>query len=372
MGSRWWYIRINQKGEILNKYPILFVVLLALFPHAGFADVEPVKLGSILPLSGAAAYAGEACRNGMEMAQSDLSPQAKKSLQILYEDDANVPRKTAEAYQKLRLNSPTVITSFTSNTSLAIANSVDADGVVMFAIASDPKIVENRKMVFNLWVTPETEIQKLIPYVKKQGWKKLAVISTQQDGVISFLNAYKKHSLGVVETVLEDEVTVDEKDFKSFIMKARALPQLDAIFVNLYVGQTGVFAKQAKELHLNVPLINGETFESDSEVKDSQGALIGQAYVQAGDAGTEFLEEYRTLYPKASTVGAAHCHDVVKLIGAAIDQGKRSSEEIRSFLASLKDFNGALGTFSASGDNRFTLPAVMKRVMKDGYVEIPD
>jgi len=40
------------------------------------------------------------------------------------------------------------------------------------------------------------------------------------------------------------------------------------------------------------------------------------------------------------------------------------------FLHTVKDFNGALGTYSASGDNRFTLPAAIKVITADGFKKI--
>ena len=44
--------------------------------------------------------------------------------------------------------------------------------------------------------------------------------------------------------------------------------------------------------------------------------------------------------------------------------------EINSFIHSVKDFTGALGTYSASGQNTFTLPATIKIVTKDGFKKI--
>lgn len=345
---------------------------LLLIPFTSFAETTVHKIGAIIPLTGPAAYAGEACRNGIEMAKESLSEIAKKQIEILYEDDANTPRKTAEAYQKLKLDNPTVYLTFTSSTSLAISNQVEKDERIQFAIASDPKITLNKKYIFNLWVTPETEMKKLIPYLIKQRWSRIALISAQHDGVFSFRDAFKNQTKGIINTVLEDEVTIEEKNFKPFLMRLKQIENVDAIFVNLWIGQTGLFARQAREMKINLPLFNGEIFENTSEVTDSKGALIGQAYVQAGDAGDVFLNSYHAKFPKASPVGAAHCHDVVSLLGEAIDKGKISVTEMREHFATLSNFSGALGTYSTTGDNRFTLPAVLRKVTATGFEDLKE
>ena len=57
-----------------------------LFTQPVFADTgEPLKVGIILPLSGALSVFGIAIRNGIEQALEEI-PDARKSLQISYED----------------------------------------------------------------------------------------------------------------------------------------------------------------------------------------------------------------------------------------------------------------------------------------------
>lgn len=353
----------------MNRSSLFFSLICSV---TSIAETPSYKVGAIIPLTGPAAYAGEACRNGIEMAKESLPENIRSQISVLYEDDANTPRKTAEAYQKLKLDDPTVLISFTSSTSLAISNLVEKDGKILFAIASDPKIAIGKRNIFNLWVTPETEMKKLIPYMQKQNWKKIAVITVQQDGMLAFRDAFRRQSQGVLQTVLEDEVTVDEKNFKPFLMRLKQLKDVDAIFVNLWIGQCGLFARQAREMQINLPMVNGEIFENKSEVADSKGALIGQAYVQAGDAGDVFLKEYHAKYPNASPVGAAHCHDVISLIGDAINKDKITPPSMRDHFATLTNFTGALGTYSSTGDNRFTLPAVMRRVTAKGFEDIKE
>lgn len=54
---------------------------------------------------------------------------------------------------------------------------------------------------------------------------------------------------------------------------------------------------------------------------------------------------------------------------AELAKGLRSGDAI-GFLRGLKDYPGASGVFSATGDGRFTLPATLKMVKGDEFVEV--
>ena len=97
--------------------------------------------------------------------------------------------------------------------------------------------------------------------------------------------------------------------------------------------------------------------------------MVGAWYVNADDPGKEFINEYKETYPEASFWIAPNAHDAILLLGTAIERSA-NPEEINEYLHTVKNFNGALGTFSATGDNRFTLPAAVKVVTKDGFEKI--
>ena len=47
-----------------------------------------------------------------------------------------------------------------------------------------------------------------------------------------------------------------------------------------------------------------------------------------------------------------------------------AAPDINTTLHTLRDFHGALGTYSASGDNRFTLPTAIKIVTEGGFQKL--
>ena len=59
----------------------------------------------------------------------------------------------------------------------------------------------------------------------------------------------------------------------------------------------------------------------------------------------------------------------ILLMAAAFRQGEGIAG-INKFLHTVKDFSGAMGTYSASGKNAFTLPAAIKVVTESGFEEL--
>ena len=131
-----------------------------------------------------------------------------------------------------------------------------------------------------------------------------------------------------------------------------------------------MFAKQTRQMGLNLPLFSFELFEDPAEVKASDGTLIGQWYTSADDPDGEFTKKYMQRFPGASMYASANGYDTARLIAAALKAGQGGKDTYK-YLASLKDFSdGVMGTYSVTEDHRFTLPAGVKVVTKDGFEKV--
>ncbi len=331
---------------------------------------ESYKLGAILSLTGETANIGEACKNGIDMAVESLDADMKSSISVLYEDDELKTKNTISAFNKLatRDNIDAVLT-FSSGTSKAIAPLADRRQIPLIAIASDPAVVKGSEYAFNLWVTPEEQVKHIFEEAKRRGYKKIARILATHDGTLAIRDAFDSMNNGQLEIVLDEEYPYEMKDFRPFITKLKATNGLDAVFVELFFGQTGLFAKQMRDLGADLPMFNIESFEDTKELEISDGALSGHWYVQADDPGEVFLKEYKEKYPDAMSYTAGNCHDALLLFAEAVKQ-KKIKAGMKDYFASVKNFKGAMGTFSATGDNRFSLPATIKVVTDSGFKKL--
>lgn len=333
----------------------------------------PLRIGVILPLTGDGASTGAAVRNGMMLALEKLPRAVREQMQIYYEDDALQPKQTLAAYRELRqMKDIQAVVSLSSSTSKSLAPLTDLDQIPQIAIATDPKVVQGRKWVVNFWVTAEEEARLAAAEAVKRGYKRIARISSIHDFPLAMKEHFDKARAGRIQIALDEDYAPDNKDFRTYLAKLRQQKDMDAVLMVLMPGQLGVFAKQLRASGINLPMFGIETFEELSEVQASEGALIGQWYVNTDDPNHLFIDEFKARFPKSSLYGASNGHDIMLLLGSAVEHGYRTTAQVNQYLHTLKDFTGALGAYSASGDNRFTLPAAVKIVTKDGFEKIAE
>ncbi len=330
-----------------------------------------LRVGVIIPLSGDAASIGDAFKNGMQVALESLYPEHRNLLHMSYEDDAlNAAKAVTAAHKLISEQHVDVLVNISSGTAHAIAPIAESRKIPLIAIASDPKVVQGRRYAFNFWVTPDEEARAMLPEVLRRGYKKVARITTTHEGAFAVRGAFDAINKGQVEIVLDEDYPPEARDFKTYLSKIRNAKNIDAIHPILFPGQLSTFAKQARSMGITLPLFGWEFFEDKNEVKSSDGTLIGSWYVNADDATTTFTKAFERRFPSSSFYTAPNGHDVVMLLAAAVQAGPGGGEGVRDYLSTLKDFRGALGTYSASGDNRFTLKAAVKLVTKDGFQKL--
>lgn len=351
---------------------ILFIFLGLVSVDSAFAqESDKIRIAAILPLTGEAASWGQAFKNGMLLGTESLSDKVKAQLDFIYEDDGLSAKNTVSIFSKLEASGGVdVVINLSSGTAKAIAPITENKKVPLLAIASDAAVSKGRKYAFNYWVTPEEEVRVLIPEMRKRNYKRIARINTIQDGVLAVKDVFDHQTKGQIDVVLNDDFPPDTRDFKTFIAKLRAREKdLDAVMVVLLPGQLNIFARQLRQMGSKIEMFGFETVEDANEVKLSGGTLIGTWYVNADDGDGSFLRTYQQRFPGASSYLAANGYDAVWMLGKAVEQGIEKGK-LNEFLGTLKDFSGALGTYSATGDQRFSLPATIKIVTNDGFAKL--
>lgn len=352
------------------RFPLLLAGIFGLSIHAIAEENGPVAVRFIVPLSGEAASYGTATRDGAQMAYESLSDGDRKLFQISFDDDNFKPSQTVSAFQKsVSLDHASAVVCFGSATSKAISSLAESAHVPLIALASDPTVPRGKHWVVNLWVSPDTESERLIPEAVRRGVKKVGLITTEHDGALSIRQAFLEKNGNRLNVAVDEQFSPDTTDFKPFFGRIRGTADLDAFVLVLLPPQLGAFARQARQLHFQQHFIGYETFEDPSEVKASNGALLDQWYVTGDDPSESFRDKYLKRFPDGAPAVAAAGHDAVILVRNALlsaEPGK-AKDAIREYITSAKDISGAMGIYSASGDNRFTLKSVIKVVRANGF-----
>ncbi|RIL12553.1 MAG: hypothetical protein DCC75_00195 [Proteobacteria bacterium] len=351
----------------------------ALLPLSAFltdlkAESAPYKIGVILPLSGEVASLGNYIKRAIDLAYSELPEDQQSRLKLIYEDDQLQSQKSVSIFHKLNsLDKADAVFVLGSGVGNAVGPLAERQGKILIAIgASDKKFAVGTKHVFIHWVVPEKESEIIVREIKKRGLQRIAIIAAEQEGVIAFNKAFMaemaKHNL-TDRIVLDERYLQDNKDFKPFLSKVRA-KQADSIYVLLFPGGLSTFMKQARDFAIKADIFGAELFEDQHEVAASDGTLIGKWYVNADEASPDFIANYKKKYGEHPGWATANAYDSLKLMADAVARHGNDNAAIASYLRGIKDYKGAAGSYSATGDNRFDLPATIKIVTKDGFEKI--
>lgn len=348
----------------------LFFLIIISFTLS-FAENGKFKIAVITPETGEVANLGEYMRNGINLALSELSASERDKLEITFEDDGFDPKRTISAYNKIKttagINAALVLASPPAN---ALVPITEKDKNILFAIAaSDPTIAVGREYSFIHWVIPPVLGEKLAKELVKRNLNRVALVVSQATGAIADADALQneltKLNKGEILT-LREEFIMSDKDFRPFILKCKQ-QNIEAVVSVLLPGQLSNFAKQFRQLNLKAELVGMETFEDQAEVKASDNALVGGWFVNASNYSKEFIEKYQKSYKSYPGIGSGNAFDTIKLLATAVSLYGNDNKKVADYLKNIKDYNGAVGNYSASGDNRFTLPASLKIVKTDGF-----
>lgn len=330
---------------------------------------EVLRVGAILPLSGDNMQWGESTRNGITLALESLLHEQRKRIEVFFEDDQMQSAKSISAYQKLRaVNGIRALINLSSGTGKALAPLAERDQMPFISIASDPAISQLKRFVFILWVTPEEEVRVMLEEIRRRGYRRIGRATSIHDGGFAVRSAFDSLNHQTVSIVAEVEVPFGEKDLRSYALRLKSAGKFDAVFPLILPGSVGLFTRELRRAGYTGPFFGLETFEDQNDVRVSDGALIGAWFVTGSAGEPSWVERYQKRFPQSMLVAAANAHDALMLLCEATKG--RDTTQAAEFLRTVHDFKGALGTYSSSGDNRFTVPAVLKVVTADGFVPL--
>lgn len=328
-------------------------------PQAG----KEVKIGVILPLTGGAAFLGESAQKAAELALKDAG-QTRNTYTLVFEDDAFNPVKTVSAVNKLTsLDKVSSIITFGSGTSNAAAPVNEAAKVPRFGLASDPTSAKGDYNYVN-WTPPFKEGELLAQELVKRGYKKVAFVTANHPGTRAVAEAAKAKLAGTGVEVVSDEIsTIGDKDFRTVINKIKSTKP-DMIVLELFSPEIELFAKQAKNLALNVPLTSVESFEWSSEPE----LFEGMWFISDAKIDPAFAEKFKAAYKSEPKPGATYVYDIVTLMIKMQENSKDviAAKDIPAAIAKMGSYESTVfGRVPIDADGFFITGASVK-IMKGG------
>lgn len=351
----------SRSKRVLRAQFLLWLIVF-FTPFSGSnADELPLKVGAILALTGNASAYGESIRNGMLLAQDELAAQKRRSVQIAFDDDQGKPSNTLSIFKRMSEDKQiALIVTMSAQPSLAVAPLADPLGLPVVAIAVPPKIVEGRRSVFLFFSTADRLAHMLVDEAARRGYRRIARISTIHDGRQTLKAKTDEYNEGRLVFAIDEDYPPEERDFRSFLAKVRGKKDLDGIYVNLFLGQIGLFAKQARDEGITLPLFTTEFFNDENERRIAGAALSGQWFIDQAQPDPEFSKRYKVRFGQAAALGSGNGYDLVMVLADMSKDGVPSRGVLAANLRNIHGFQGVLGLYSSTGDNRFDIPVGTK------------
>jgi branched-chain amino acid transport system substrate-binding protein len=324
---------------------------------------EQIKIGVSAPLTGDLAEYGTAVRNGIELAVSEDSS-SFKSLQFIFEDNQYEGSKAVSAFQKLtNVDAVKVIYNWGEPTLHSIAPIAERAKVPVVAMSLDPVPAMGKTYIIRSINYSEQYAVKLLGYLRIKGFKKIAIINTEDPFLNSMIAGLKKHlsqdeSLEVVATV-----NPEDQDFKSQIARLKTR-KFDVVGVYLFTGQVSQFYRQARALDFKTPTFGTDFFESKTEISQAQGGLDGAFYPNI-DVPKNFAADYLKRYGNDAQIAYAYNAYSFAKVSAALLQNagnKLTSIEIMKLYQSPPKNLGFSFADTKDGGRFYDFPIVIKQI----------
>ena len=354
----------------LTKWCML--VLLVLASCASPAD-EPIKMGSILILSGEGASWGIAAKNGIDMAVEQINADGGingRMFAVDHQDDKADPKLALSAFENLVQTKgiDIIIGTSWSRSGLALVQQAHENKVLMISPSLGVKeFNEGSEFLFNTWPHDFILSAKLADLVFEQGHRKVAVFGNQDVWVQDQTNAFKHRfeEIGGTVSILIESAPSDV-DLRADAAKVKDANVDAVILTNGVVNAGPISAKRLREIGVNLPFYSMSLDANIiAQAGESYNSLVFPTFLTPTK---EFAQDYNEKFGLAPEIGSDSAYDAVMMLAQVMKEtGSTDPVILKDALANIKEWDGASGHLVSDGKRGFTKEFALKKV-HDGKI----
>jgi branched-chain amino acid transport system substrate-binding protein len=338
---------------------------------------DTIKIGSVLSVTGPAAFLGDPELKTLQMYVEDINKKGGvigRQLELVHYDDGSDASK-ANGFGKRLIDDDKVdiiVGGTTTGATMSMAPLVEKAGVPFISLAGAVVIVEPvKKWVFKTPHTDRMAAEKVFEDMKKRGLTKVALFSETS----GFGQSGKKETEGVaakygITLVANETYGPKDTDMSPQLTKIRNVPGVQAVFI-FGLGQGPAIAtKGYKQLGMTLPLYHAHGVASEEFIKlagpAAEGvrlpaaALLVADKLAANDPQKPVAEGYAKAFQAkwktdVSTFGG-HAYDGLMLAVDAIKRaGSTDKAKVRDAIEATKGFVGTGGLVNMSATDHMGL-----------------
>ncbi len=345
---------------------VFSVCILLALPLSTPSQADDLKVGVILPLTGALAPVGNAIRNGIILARKGR-PELFSRVQFWFEDDQLDAKQTLTAYRNLRNNQKVnLLFGFGPILANAVGPLVERDQIPLINFSFEAAPAVGKMFVIRTMNHTDQYMQVLASFLKSENVQEFPIIQTNYSFFQAMVASFRK-GLGKTGTV-RDIATYNpaETDFRVAIMRLKQFEH-QRIGLFMFPEQLIAFLRQARELGLKASYFGIDLCETAATLAGSNGLLDGCVYSD-NNVTNEFRMRYRHEFGDETLLTfAGSAYDITILVGEMSGKSHAfSSIDFMTQLEKIAGRMGVLGSFSYKNTDAagkfFEYPIRVKRV----------
>jgi len=352
----------------------------------GAIAAEPIKIGSILSVTGPAAFLGDPELKTLQLYVEDINKKGGvlgRQLQLVHYDDGSDASK-ANGFAKRLIDDDKVdliVGGTTTGSTMSTVPLVEKAGVPFISLAGAVVIVEPvKKWVFKTPHTDRMAAEKVFEDMKKRGLTKVALLSETS----GFGQSGKKETEAVagkygISLVANETYGPKDTDMSPQLTKIKTTPGVQAVFV-FGLGQgPAIVTKNYKQLGITLPLYQSHGVASDEFLKlagpaaegvrlPSPAQLIPEK-LPAGDPQKPVVTAYDKAYKErykqdVSTFGGYAYDGLMLAVDAMKRAGSTDKAKVRDAIEATKGYIGTSGKVNMSATDHMGLDLSSFRMLE--------
>jgi branched-chain amino acid transport system substrate-binding protein len=360
-------------------------VALAAFSYSAALAEEPIKIGLFAPLTGPSAQAGQALRNGVAMAISEINDKGGllgRQLTLVEYDDRSSPEQAVRSATKLIQidHVAAIVGSLHSGNILAAGPVVEEAKIPLVGAGTSPTwLKKGYTYFFRSLGNSELSVRQLVKYATDHKFAKVAIFHSNDEYGNTGANDFAKVAkAGGLDIATNEAFTHGDRDFTGQIGNIVNVAP-DAVFVWALGDDLGPVTKQLRQLGYAGPILGAEGYTLPEAVAIAGSAADGVVFASqylvpkaAADAQDPlmrgFLEGYEKKYGSMpASDNAFRGYDALTIIAQGIAKANSiDGTAVRDAIGSISGMKGLAGAFDFVGNHGEGIHSVRLYLIKSG------
>lgn len=365
----------------LISLTIIAALLTAIACQPSGSGGDKVRIGVFMSLTGDTANFGISSTNGIKMAADEVNATGGingKQIELLVQDDRSDASEAATIVTKFVTQDQVhaILGEVASSRSIAAAPIAQNARIPMLTPSStNPEVTRKGDYIFRSCFIDPVQGAAIAQFAArtlnaKRGALMVDRKNDYSTGLEKVINEVFTRLGGQI--VVTQSYQAADQDFNAQITSIKGANP-DVIFVPGYYGDVGLFAKQARDKGITVPIVGGDGWDSPSLYQIGGAALNGcyfSNHYSPDDADPlvqKFVNDYKSRFGTVPDALAATAYDAALIMFDAIKRANSlDGAAIRNALAATKEFPGVTGKVTFNENRDAVKPIVMIKIENGG------